>query len=84
MNFLNGEGGVNPRGRTYFITQGGDPRAERYIAARLLAPSIGLDRLYFAPRLASRDSLWEKGGVGCRVKAEGDVVDVPRLVSPPR
>ena len=73
MNFVNGEAGINPQGRTYFITQGGDPRAERYIAARLLTPDIGLDRLYFAPRLASRDSLWEKGGVGCRIKAEGDV-----------
>jgi hypothetical protein len=74
MNFLNGEAGTNSCGRTYFITQGGDPRAERYIAARLLAPGTGLDRLYLAPRLASRESLWEKGGTGCRVKAEGEIV----------
>ena len=74
MNFVNGESGVNPRGRTYFITQGGDPRAERLMAERLLSPAIGLDRLYVAPRLVSRDTLWEKGGIGCRVKAEGEVV----------
>lgn len=73
MNFVNGEAGTNPQGRSYFITQGGDPRAERHIAATLLTREIGLDRLYFAPRLASRDSLWEKGGVGCRIKVEGDV-----------
>jgi hypothetical protein len=74
MNFVNGEAGTNPQGRTYFITQGGEPRAERLIAARLLTPAIGLDRLYVAPRLVSRDTLWEKGGIGCRVKAEGEIV----------
>jgi hypothetical protein len=73
MNFLNGEAGTSPSGRTYFITQGGDPRAERYVAAKLLAPGTGLHRLYMAPRLASRDSLWEKGGTACRVKVEGEV-----------
>jgi hypothetical protein len=82
MNFVNGEAGTNPQGLTYFVTQGGDPRAEHRIAARLLATDIGLDRVYFAPRLASRDSLWEKGGVNCRVKAEGDVI-TPRLDNPP-
>ena len=75
MNFLNGEGGTSSSGATYFMTQGGDPRAERYVAARLLAPGTELDRLYLAPRLISRDALWEEGGIGCRVKAEGDSVD---------
>ncbi|MGH7315071.1 MAG: hypothetical protein ACREJS_02310 [Candidatus Rokuibacteriota bacterium] len=74
MNFLNGEAGTNPRGGTYVITQGGDPRAERYIAGQLLAPGTGLERLYVAPRLISRDTLWERGGIGCRVKAEGEIV----------
>ncbi len=73
MNFLNGEAGVDARGGTYFITQGGEARAERALAARLLTPAVGFDRVYFGPRLASRDSLWEKGGIGCRVKAEGEV-----------
>ena len=76
MNFLNGEAGTSPHGRTYFVTQGGDPRAERYIADKLLAPGTGLDRLYVAPGLISRDTLWERGGIGCRVKAEGDLVDL--------
>lgn len=75
MNFLNGEPGTSPQGRTYFVTQGGDPRAERYIAGKLLAPGTGLERLYVAPQLISRDTLWERGGMGCRVKAEGVVVD---------
>jgi hypothetical protein len=83
MNFVNGEAGTNPQGRTYFITQGGDPRAERHVATTLLTRAIGLDRVYFAPRLASRDSLWEKGGVGCRIKVEGSVVENPTL-PPPR
>ncbi|MBI1733921.1 MAG: hypothetical protein HYR51_01995 [Candidatus Rokubacteria bacterium] len=77
MNFLNGEAGTSARGGTFFMTQGGDPRAERLIARLLLAPETGLDRVYFAPRLASRDTLWEKGAVGCRVKVEGDVVSNP-------
>jgi hypothetical protein len=77
MNFLNGEAGTSAEGRAYFITQGGDPRAERAVAERLLAPGTGLDRLYLAPPLASRETLWEKGGIGCRLKAEGDVVGLP-------
>lgn len=72
MNFLNGEAGVNARGERYFITQGGDSRAERAVIARLLDPATGLDRVYVAPRLLSRDTLWEKGGIGCRVKVESD------------
>jgi hypothetical protein len=84
MNFLNGEAGTNPRGETYFVTQGGDPRAERYIAGRLLAPGTGLARLYLAPRLASRDTLWEKGATGCRVKVEGEVVAPGATVAAPR
>jgi hypothetical protein len=78
MNFLNGEVGMSPRGGTYFITQGGDPRAERYIAQRLLEPDTGLDRLYLAPRLASRDSLWDKAGIGCHIKVEGEVAPSTR------
>jgi hypothetical protein len=71
MNFLNGEAGTNPQGRTYFITQGGDPRAERHVVATLLGPDVGLDRVYVAPRLVSRETLWEKGGASCRLKVEG-------------
>jgi hypothetical protein len=78
MNFLNGEAGMSPRGGTYFITQGGDPRAERYIARRLLGPDTGLDRLYLAPRLASRASLWDKAGIGCHIKVEGEVAALTR------
>jgi hypothetical protein len=74
MNFLNGEAGTNARGGTFFVTLGGDARAERLIADLLLGPDTGLDRVYFAPRLPSRDSLWEKGGVGCRVKIEGELI----------
>jgi len=40
----------------------------------LLAAGIGRDRVYFGPRLASRDSLWGEGGIGCRVKVDGEVV----------
>jgi hypothetical protein len=77
MNFLNGEAGTSARGGTFFLTQGGDPRAERLVAQRLLAPDTGLDRVYFAPRLPSRDTLWEKGAIGCRVKVEGELAVTP-------
>jgi hypothetical protein len=73
MNFMNGEAGTSARGGTFFMTQGGDPRAERHLARLLLAPETGLDRVYFAPRLPSRDTLWERGAVGCRVKVEGEL-----------
>ncbi len=81
MNFLNGEAGTNPRGGTYLVTQGGDPRAERYIAGQLLALGTGLERLYVAPRLISRETLWERGGIGCRVKAEGELLGLEAGVS---
>jgi hypothetical protein len=74
MNFVNGEAGTNAAGQGYFITQGGEPRAEHLIAAALLGPGTGLDRVYFAPRVASADSLWDKGGTACRVKVEGTLV----------
>src|SRR5262249_35668174 len=74
MNFVNGEAGTNAAGQGYFITQGGEPRAEQLIAAALLRSGTGLDRVYFAPRVASADSLWEKGGTACRVKVEGTLV----------
>ena len=77
MNFLNGEAGTSARRGTFFFTQGGDPRAERHLARLLLAPETGLDRVYFAPRLPSRETLWEKGAIGCRVKAEGELVVTP-------
>ncbi len=77
MNFLNGEVGTGSTGRGYLITQGGDPRAERLVARRLLAPDTGLDRVYMAPRLISRDTLWEKGGMSCRVKVEGGIAERP-------
>jgi len=80
-NLLNGEAGTGASGGTYFITQGGDARAERHVVERLLAPGPGVDRVYVAPRLVSRDTLWEKGGVGCRVKAEGTLA-LPRPPGP--
>jgi hypothetical protein len=74
MNFLNGEVGTGTTGRGFLVTQGGEPRAERLVVSRLLAPGTGLDRVYVAPRLVSRNTLWEKGGMSCRVKIEGEAV----------
>lgn len=75
MNFLNGEGGVGAGDQPFFVTNGGDPRAEQYVAQQyLLALGTGLKRVYFIDPEASRKSIEEtSGGLGCRTKGEGSV-----------
>jgi hypothetical protein len=72
MNFLNGETGTGPDGRSFFITNGGDKRAEDFISDcyyQLLAGSQ-LARIYFVNSNASFESLGKGGGIGCRTKTE--------------
>lgn len=75
MNFLNGEGGIGAGDQPFFVTNGGDPRAEQYVARQyLLALGTGLRRLYFIDPEASRQSIEQtSGGLGCRAKGEGTV-----------
>lgn len=70
MNFLNGEGGTNPRGQHFFITQGGDKRAQAAFKAAL-EKSVGGVRLHFLDKELSRLSLGDMGGISCRARAEG-------------
>lgn len=74
MNFLNGEGGRGLDDSPFFVTNGGDPRAEAYIARMYLEElHTGLRRLYFLDREYSELSLRDSGGVGCRTKGQGSV-----------
>lgn len=74
-NFLNGEGGTNALNQRYFVTQGGDPRAEAYIADLYLRRiPTGLKRLYFLDASASAATVMSNGGVGCLATVEGDIV----------
>ena len=73
MNFLNGEGGTNVRGQKFFVTQGGDPRAEDYVVGELMAKT-GLDRIYFMDRELAEQTLMLNGALSCRVRTDGHVV----------
>jgi hypothetical protein len=73
MNFLNGEGGTTRRGG-FFVTQGGDPRAEEYVVRRLTQElATGISRLYFLDRALTAKTLKTLAGFNCRVKWEGEV-----------
>lgn len=70
MNFLNGEGGTNPAGQHFFITQGGDKRAQAAFKAAL-ETAVGGVRLHFLDKELSELSLRDMGGISCRARAEG-------------
>lgn len=75
MNFFNGEASTNAKGERFFITNGGDPRAEKLVIASLLSKiPTGLKRVHFLDRELSQKSLEDLGGINCRVRAEGVVV----------
>jgi hypothetical protein len=72
MNFMNGEGGQNPSGQSFFITQGGDKRAQDAFKA-LLGEKVGLTNVHFLDRELSKLTLHDMGGISCRARAEGTV-----------
>lgn len=80
MNFLNGEGGVNAKGERFFITQGGDKRAEALIAQKLTELGAGLSHVYFMPRHLTDETLPLLGALSCRTKAIGKIV--PKSAEP--
>jgi hypothetical protein len=83
MNFLNGESATGQSGKPFFMTNGGDPRAERYFAQKLMNEvEGGPARVYFADRELSRQWLQMGGGLNCRIKWEGDTV-VPKSAPQP-
>ncbi len=72
MNFFNGEQAVDDAGKKYFITLGGDQRAEDYFFERVLREtSVAYDRIYFMARNLTDQTLELAGGINCRVKPEG-------------
>ena len=70
MNFLNGETGTGPDGRSFFITNGGDARAEDVVSTAYFRAlgTTKLARIYFADSGPSEASLLKGGGIGCRTK----------------
>jgi hypothetical protein len=74
MNFLNGESGIGPDGRSFFITNGGDARAEDAVSTAYFTEihSSLLARIYFTDAAKTEDSLRKGGGIGCRDKTECD------------
>jgi hypothetical protein len=78
MNFLNGERGQNASGEQFYITLGGDERAQKYVTDMFsnVIPS-GLDRIHFLDPKLTDVTLGLNGGISCRAKIEGDIVDVP-------
>ena len=72
MNFLNGEGGIGASGKSFFITQGGDPRAQAQFKQALDA-SVGVGHVHFLDRTLSALTLGDLGGISCRARAEGTV-----------
>lgn len=70
MNFINGEGGTNPGGDRFFVTLGGDPRAQAYAAKALTAHAEGPDRVYFMGARRSELLLRSQGGLSCVVKTQ--------------
>jgi len=73
MNFLNAEQGTNARGERYYVTLGGDPRAERYFVDRFRQLDTGISRVHFLDREFTPGTLGAQGGISCRVKSEGDL-----------
>jgi hypothetical protein len=72
MNFLNGEGGQNSAGKSFFITQGGDKRAQDAFKT-VLDAKVGIDRVHFLDKELSKLTLHDMGGISCRARAEGEV-----------
>jgi len=75
MNFLNGEAAVGADGKRFYISLGGDPRAEAYVVQKLAGelPSA-MSRVHFLDRRLTGYTLNAMGGLSCRAKLEGELV----------
>ncbi|MBL8957786.1 MAG: hypothetical protein JNK82_43830, partial [Myxococcaceae bacterium] len=74
MNFMNGEAAIGADGKGFYISLGGDPRAEAYVVQQLAGelPS-GLSRVHFLARELTGYTLNALGGLSCRAKLEGEL-----------
>lgn len=75
MNFLNGEGALNAKGEGFYVTLGGDSRAEQYVVGRLDALPSGPRRVHFISKSLSAETLTHQGGLSCRTKLEAQPAD---------
>jgi hypothetical protein len=75
MNFLNAEQGTGPDGSRYYIALGGSPQAQAYVEQMLteVLPA-GIARVHFLDPSLTAPSLALRGGISCRVKADGTLV----------
>ncbi|MDP7037662.1 MAG: hypothetical protein QGI45_00770, partial [Myxococcota bacterium] len=71
-NFLNGEGGTNPNGKMFFITQGGNARYKLAFLNALKESGVKMPRIHFLNEEASKKSLSLSGGINCRAKVDSE------------
>lgn len=71
-NFLNGEGGTNPDGKMFFITQGGNARYKLAFLNALKEAGVKIPRIHFLNEEASKRSLSLQGGINCRAKVDSE------------
>lgn len=71
MNFMNAEQGLNAKGEHFMVVLGGDPRAEKLVAAELAKVTDAPLRVHFLDRQLTETTLNAMGGISCRVKLEG-------------
>lgn len=82
-NFLNGRHGVNDANQRFFVGLGGDSRSEVYVARKLMVElPTGIRRVHFMDRELTPETLGLFGGIKCRTKPEGDLVDQRELNAP--
>lgn len=82
-NFLNGRPGVNDENQRFFVGLGGDSRSEVYVARKLMQElPTGIGRVHFMDRELTPETLELFGGIKCRTKPEGDLVEKADLNAP--
>jgi hypothetical protein len=74
-NFFNARHGTNPQGEKYTIMMGGTQEEEAYLAQTLLGEGhLAADRLYFLDPEQNQATLPLSGGLKCRTKPHGRLV----------
>ncbi len=78
VNFFNGRHGTNKDGERYTILMGASPKQEAYFAKLLLEElKAPIDRLYFTDPEVTPKTLELSGGLKCRTKSLGTIVETP-------
>ena len=84
-NYFNARHGTNESGERFTVMMGGTPREEAYVATHLFndfhAP---ISHLHFLDPAQTRRTLDLQGGLKCRTKPEGNLVNGELLTHPER